>query len=525
MADSKRVLIGGAGPAGLTAALELLRAGQGHEVIVAEATFDIGGISKTISHHGNRIDIGGHRFFSKSDWVMAWWTTILPIDPAASETFEITYQQKTRTVNKPTDAANTDTDRIMLVRNRLSRIYYGGKFFSYPVKANVDTALKLGPWRVAMMLASYARARLFPTKPEVSLEDFLLNRFGRELYETFFKDYTEKVWGVPCHQISAEWGAQRIKGLSISRALLHAFRSLIPGRKSNRAVETSLIESFLYPKYGPGQLWEVVAEEIRRLGGTVQLGRKVVGLDHAGDRVTAVTLEDAATGARESVPVDWFISTMPVQELVNGMSPPAPPPVQAVARGLQYRDFITVGILLKKMRPTAGATRGSRTHIVPDNWIYVQDHGVQVGRLQIFNNWSPFMVADPGTVWVGMEYFCREGDALWGLDDAGLSALAVSELAKIGLADPADCLDSVVLRVPKAYPGYFGSYDQFGVIRGWVDQFANLFLIGRNGMHRYNNQDHSMLTARFAVEALLSGTRDREAIWSVNIDDDYHEEK
>lgn len=526
MTDRKqRVVIGGAGPAGLTAALELLRASDAYEVIVVETAPEVGGLSKTVNHNGNRLDIGGHRFFSHSDWVMNWWRKILPIASLGDEAVDITYHNKTRPIQG--GVQNADVERVMLVRNRLSRIYYAGQFFAYPVKANLDTARKLGFGKVAAILASYLRARVFPRRPETSLEDFLLNRFGRVLYETFFKDYTEKVWGVPCNTISAEWGAQRIKGLSILSALRHAARSILPKPFKDLLPtrETSLIERFLYPKYGPGQLWEVVAEEIRQRGGEIRLGCTVVGLSHDAGRITVATLETLATGAHDTLNVDWFFSTLPVKELIAGLSPPAPPAVQAVASGLQYRDFITVGVLLKTLQPTPGAIADSPLHLVPDNWIYIQDKGVKVGRLQVFNNWSPFMVADAATVWIGLEYFCDEGDDLWQQDDTALAAFALQELATLGLADPADCLDTVILRVPKAYPGYFGSFGQFDIIRRWVDAIPNLFLIGRNGMHRYNNQDHSMLTAKMAVAALLSGDTDRSALWAVNIDDTYHEER
>jgi protoporphyrinogen oxidase len=505
MTGPKRILIGGAGPAGLTTALELARSGAGHEVIVVEASREIGGISRTVNYKGNRIDIGGHRFFSKSDWVMNWWTDILPLEESGRA---------------------EEPDQVMLVRRRLSRIYYRGKFFAYPVRADLATGAKLGPWRVSRMLASYGFARLFPRPQENSLEDFLLNRFGRELYETFFKDYTEKVWGVPCGEISAEWGAQRIKGLSISRAATHALRSLLPASMQTQGkVNTSLIERFYYPKFGPGQLWETVVARLAEHGIAVQLGRKVAGLVQEDGRIAAAILEDVASGTRETLPIDAFVSTLPVKDLVEGLTPAAPAPVRSVAAGLQYRDFITVGLLLRRLQRTTGSEPGSATNLVPDNWIYVQDKGVQVGRLQIFNNWSPHMVADPDTAWVGLEYFCAEGDALWTRSDAAMAALAMGELARVGLADPKDLLDSVVIRVPKAYPGYFGRYRDFGVVRSYLDAIPNLFLIGRNGMHRYNNQDHSMLTGRLAAEAILEGSPDKAPLWAVNIDDEYHEEK
>ena len=521
--SEKTVVIIGAGPAGLTAALELLRRTR-IRVIVLEASGEIGGISRTVNHHGNRIDIGGHRFFSKSDWVMDWWRDIMPIAETRDAPVDIAYQNRQRTV--VADGASEDDDCVMLVRNRLSRIYYDKKFFTYPVKADVATALKLGPVRLGRIIGSYAQASLFPRTPETSLEDFLINRFGTELYNTFFKDYTEKVWGVPCSTISAAWGAQRIKGLNVSRALVNALSA--PLRRIGLAggpVNTSLIERFLYPKYGPGQMWETVAAKVRAMGGEIRFHQKVVGTEMRELRMQSVTAQDMKTGKRTWIPADYVISTMPVTDLIGGMDGIVPSNVRGVASGLEYRDFITVGVLLKKLRPTPGSNPASPINLVPDNWIYVQDGNVQVGRLQFFNNWSPWMVADPNTAWVGMEYFCREGDGLWTMSDSAMSALAMEELAKLGLADAGDLMDTVVLRVPKAYPGYFGSYADFDQVQGFANAISNLFLIGRNGMHRYNNQDHSMLTARYAAEAIVTGMQDKAPLWAVNIDDDYHEEK
>jgi protoporphyrinogen oxidase len=517
----KTIVIIGAGPAGLTAALELLRRGP-HRVIVVEASGDLGGISKTVAFQGNRIDIGGHRFFSKSDWVMNWWQDILPI-ASPDPDLEIAYQNSQRRV--ATRGVTEDDPQVMLVRRRLSRIYFEGKFFAYPVKANLDTALKLGLPRVGRMLASYGWARAWPRSPEVSLEDFLLNRFGRELYETFFKHYTEKVWGVPCAAISAAWGAQRIKGLSVTRALRHALRVPLQsfGLMGAGATPTSLIERFLYPKYGPGQMWETVAEQVRAAGGEIHLWQRAVGLEIQDSRARTLTTEDVRSGERTTLAADYVISTMPVADLIQAMGAEVPAAVARVAQGLEYRDFMTVGLLLRGLRPTPGAIPGSPINLVPDNWIYIQDQGVKVGRLQFFNNWSPYLVADPATVWVGMEYFCREGDALWSLPDAALVDFGIGEMETLGLARRADLIDGLVLRVPKAYPGYYGSYGEFGILRAYTDSIANLFLVGRNGMHRYNNQDHSMLTARLAVEAILGNSVGKAAIWAVNIDDDYHE--
>jgi protoporphyrinogen oxidase len=511
-----RVLIIGAGPAGLTAAWELAEAGV-RDVTVLEATRVVGGLSQSVEYKGNRIDIGGHRFFSKSDWVMDWWTRMLPLAAspgldAAGRELVLAYQGRQRTLSAAAPASEADA-QVMLVRQRLSRIYFDGKFFDYPLKLSAGTALKLGLWRCAQFGASYAWAMLFPRRPERTLEDFFINRFGRRLYLQFFKDYTEKVWGTSCDRISAEWGAQRVKSLSIAKALLHALLKPFRRAQPGGAEQTSLIERFLYPKTGPGLMWETTAERLRARGLRIEFDAPVVRLEHANGRIAAAVTR-RADGGETRYEADSFVSTMPVRDLVLGLEPPAPEAPRAIAGGLEYRDFITLGLLYRRLARDP----------VPDNWIYVQEAGVKVGRLQIFNNWSPYLVRDPATVWIGMEYFCREGDGLWTMPDAGLLRLGVAEMQQLRLAAPEDHLDGVVIRMPKAYPGYYGSYARFGELRSYLDGFANLYLAGRNGMHRYNNQDHSMLSAKKAVEAILAGSADKSAIWAVNIDDEYHEE-
>jgi protoporphyrinogen oxidase len=522
---SEPIVIIGAGPAGLTAALELARAGRSG-VTVLEATGDIGGLSKTVAYKGNRIDIGGHRFFSKSDWVMDWWREMLPVampeGGLAQEQVRLGYQGASRLFGRGEVSARESEESVMLLRNRLSRIYWGGQFFDYPLKPGLDMVRKLGPAKCVALGASYAAAMARPIRPERSLEDFLINRFGQRLYRQFFKEYTEKVWGVPCHEISAQWGAQRIKSLSVTKLLAHALRKLVPGQAGSGPA-TSLIEHFLYPKYGPGQMWETAAQRFEKGGGRLVRGARVSGIERDGHRVTGVmaTMPDGRTQRFEAGHV---VSTMPVRELLQAMRPAPAPEVLEVGNGLQYRDFITVGLLYRKLRRTP-ASVDANTNLVPDNWIYIQDPGVKVGRLQIFNNWSPYMVADPGTVWVGLEFFARDDDELWAMSDEQLKALAVREMQQLRLADQADALDATVIRMPKAYPGYFGAaYERFDTVRAWLDGMPNLYLVGRNGMHRYNNQDHSMLSAHVAVQEILAGGGDHAAIWNVNIDDEYHEE-
>jgi protoporphyrinogen oxidase len=514
--NQRIAVIAGAGPAGLTAALELLRRTDITPIVI-EADPQVGGISKTINYRGNRMDLGGHRFFSKSAWVMRWWQEILPV--AAAETqqtgaLRVHYQGQSHELT-PESVAPASSDAVMLVRKRLSRIFYRRRFFDYPLTLNASTVRNLGFVEAIRIGLSYGRAHLNPRTPEKSLEDFLINRFGNRLYRTFFKDYTEKVWGVPCDGISAEWGAQRIKGLSLAKAFAHALKS--PFRNSSdtaqNGTETSLIERFLYPKFGPGQMWEEVARRVAMLRGAVHLRQRVVSLEHVADKIVSVDVFDEISGAVRRIACDHFISTMPVRDLV-AMLRPEDSRVAQIAANLPYRSFMTAGLLLRSMRgrPTPS-----------DNWVYIQEPDVRIGRLQIFNNWSPALVADPNTVWLGLEYFCDQGDDLWAMGDEEFLNFAGGELEKIGLIDRKDVIGGTVVRVPGAYPAYFGAYRQFGDLRNYLDRFSNLYPIGRNGMHRYNNQDHSMLAANAAVNAIAKRAP-KEEIWNVNAEKSYHEE-
>jgi protoporphyrinogen oxidase len=371
------------------------------------------------------------------------------------------------------------------------------------------------------------RSALLPQREERSLEDFIVNRFGRQLYLTFFKSYTEKVWGVPCNEISAEWGAQRIKGLSLKGVVTHflmkAFGPRHSGGIAQKKTETSLIERFLYPKFGPGQLWEHAAELVRKGGGVLRLGIQIDRIHVKENKVISVEGVNSA-GERVTYAGDYFFSTMPVRDLVRAISAPleekVPAEVTEVSEGLMYRDFITVGLLADKL----SVTEKDGTPL-KDNWIYIQEPDVMVGRLQIFNNWSPWLVSSPDKVWIGLEYFCNDTDPLWKLSDKDMAKFAIAEIAKIGILRAEDVEDSHVVRVPKTYPAYFGSYDRFDVIRGYLDGFENLFLVGRNGMHKYNNQDHSMLTAMTAVENIVDGVTTKDNIWAINTEMEYHEEK
>jgi protoporphyrinogen oxidase len=518
----KTAIIIGAGPAGLTAAIELQRNSAIRPILI-EASQQVGGISRTIRYKGNRMDIGGHRFFSKSDRVMRWWMELMPVMAGSGVDGELRYQGQQRDL-PAADAHDPRTeDLVMLVRQRKSRIYFLRRFFDYPISLTAATFRNLGLVRTFHCGFSYLRAALFPRREERSLEDFIINRFGKQLYLTFFKSYTEKVWGVPCHEISAEWGAQRIKGLSLKGVVMHFLKKTFARGRSGdiaqKKTETSLIEKFLYPKLGPGQLWEHAADLVRQDGGEIHSGIQIDRINVEGNKVVSVEGRNKA-GEQVTYAGDYFFSTMPIRDLVRGLSAPVPAEVSEVAEGLMYRDFITVGLLAGKLAVTEkdGAP-------LKDNWIYIQEPDVMVGRLQIFNNWSPWLVGAPGKVWIGLEYFCNETDSLWKLSDEEMARFAIGEVAKIGILKADDVEDSHVVRVPKTYPAYFGSYDRFDVIRSYLDGFENLFLVGRNGMHKYNNQDHSMLTAMTAVENIVNGVTTKDNIWSINTEMEYHEEK
>jgi protoporphyrinogen oxidase len=504
--NRETAVIIGAGPAGLTAAYELLTRTHIVPIVLEKSTY-MGGISRTVNYKGNRMDIGGHRFFSKSDRVTNWWLSHMPLDEGAS-------------ANVETRMAQSAT---MLLRSRKSRIYFLRKFFEYPMTLSPQTVKNLGLVRTFKIGCSYLYSSLFPPKQINNLEEFFISRFGRELYKTFFQSYTEKVWGVPCNQISAEWGAQRVKGLSVTKTVLHAIKKIFKGAgdAKQKGTETSLIERFLYPRLGPGQMWEIVAQKVIAKGGQILTNFNVDKIRVEGDRVLGVAGTDAG-GRRYDFEGAYVFSTMPVKELVASLDCNVPANVAEVSGNLGYRDFVTVGILAKKLVVKDPA---NPVGLIKDNWIYIQDPDVLAGRLQIFNNWSPFMVKDPDTVWIGVEYFCKESDEFWKRSDEELAALAKHELEKIGILRQCDVLDSTVARMEKAYPAYFGSYDRFGEVREYLDRFENLFLIGRNGMHKYNNQDHSMLAAMTAVDNILAARLDKTNIWEVNTESEYHEEK
>ena len=463
----QRLVVIGAGPAGLTAAYEATRFGL--DAVVLEKSDDVGGLARTADFKGFHFDMGGHRFFTKSGSVEKMWREVL--------------------------------GPKLLRRPRLSRIFYRGRFFQYPLRPG--NALRgLGPWRAIAIVASWFKWQLFPYRTEDTFEQWVTNRFGRRLFRTFFQTYTEKVWGVPCSQLKAEWAAQRIKDLSLKTAVSNMFRR-------RRTTIKTLIEEFDYPVLGPGMMWKAVRDAIVDAGGTVELEREVLRIEHDGRVVSRIVT--AHDGRPEEIEGTDFVSSMPITELVAKLDPPPPPGVLDAARALSYRDFLTVCLIV------------NRADLFPDNWIYVHDPRVKVGRIQNYRNWSPAMVPDPSKTGLGLEYFCTEGDALWRSTDEELVALAIREIAAIGLASAGDVAEGHVVRVPKAYPIYDSNYrEHLDVLKTFLAGFANLQTIGRNGLHRYDNQDHAMLTAMLAVRNVA--LQEKNDVWGVNADPDYQEE-
>lgn len=515
----KSIAIIGAGPAGLTAAYELLKKEKEVQITILEESKVIGGISRTVAFQGNRMDIGGHRFFSKDKQVMDWWEKMMPLQGADAYDDKVLHREKQLHAGGPDPEKE---DRVMLLRQRVSRIYYKHKFFDYPVSMKWSTIKNMGFFCTIKAGFSYLASCVHKLE-ESSLENFYRNRFGKVLYSMFFEGYTEKLWGRHPREISSEWGAQRVKGLSILAILKDMFGKLFGGK--NRRVETSLIEEFWYPKYGPGQLWEAVAGEVEKAGGQILFDSRVTGFEKAQDGSIAAVLYETA-GRKERMEADIVMSSMPVKDLIAGM-PDAPDKIREIAQGLPYRDFVTVGLLVPSLNLKNETKIKTLNSLVPDCWIYVQDVGVKLGRIQIFNNWSPYMVEDPEhTVFIGLEYFCQEGDEFWNMSEEECAAFAVKELVSMGiLSSEKNVLSFHRERVKKAYPAYFDTYDRIDEVKEWLDGCHNLYCIGRNGQHRYNNMDHSMATAFEAVKNIVNNVADKTNVWNVNTEQEYHEER
>ncbi len=513
----KKALIIGAGPAGLTAAYELLTKDKDIEVVVFEESEKFGGISRTVDYKGNRMDMGGHRFFSKVPEVNEWWENMLPQQGAPSKDDIMLDRNVTLHKNGPDPETE---DRVMLRRNRVSRIFFDRKFYDYPISLKAETFKNMGLGTTIVVGFSYIKAAIFKRK-ENSLEDFYINRFGKKLYSMFFEYYTENLWGRHPSQIDPSWGAQRVKGVSIMAVIKNALGKQFG--KKDRKIETSLIEEFSYPKLGPGELWDVTAEEVKKLGGTIITSAKVTNIKKDGDHLTGVVYEK--DGQKVEMDGDIVISSMPIKDLVAGMNDVPADPAR-IAAGLPYRDYMTVGVLVPHLNLENKTKLKTVGNIVPDNWVYVHDRTVSMGRFQIYNNWSPYLVKDlEHTVWVGLEYFCNEGDKMWSMTNDEFAKMAIDEMVKLNLiSDAKEVLDYHVERVKKAYPAYFDTYDEMDKLVEYLNSIDNLFCVGRNGQHRYNNIDHSMCTSFEAVKDIISGTRDRSNVWSVNTEKEYHEQ-
>ena len=513
----KKALIIGAGPAGLTAAYELLTKSKDIEVVVFEESDCFGGISKTVNYKGNRMDMGGHRFFSKIPEVNAWWDHMLPMQGHPTYDDIILHRPMPVAEGGPDPEKE---DRVMLTRHRVSRILFDTKFYDYPISLKPETFKNFGLLTTLKVGFSYLGS-MFHKLPEDNLENFYINCFGRKLYSMFFEYYTENLWGRHPSEIDASWGAQRTKGLSIMGILKDFFGKLF--KVKNRKVNTSLIEEFKYPKLGPGQLWDVTAAEVEKLGGTIIKNAKVTRVHkNANNVLTSLTYEK--DGQELTMEGDYFISSMPVKDLVGGMND-VPADAARIAAGLPYRDYMTLGVLVPKINLVNKTNIRTVNNIVPDCWVYVQDRNVKLGRFQIYNNWSPYMIKDlEHTVWIGLEYFVNEGDEYWKMTEEEFAKIGVSEMIKLGLIDSPDVvLDVHMEKVKKAYPAYFDTYDEIDRLVDYLSSIENLYCVGRNGQHRYNNIDHSMVTSFEAVKNILTGSKDKKNIWSVNTEQEYHE--
>lgn len=523
----KTAIIIGAGPAGLSAAYNLLKTTDNIKPVILEELDCVGGISRTVHYNGNGIDLGGHRLFSKNQDILNFWEEILPLQGKPPIDDKILKREITVSPDGPDP---DETERVMLKRKRVSRIFYLRKFFDYPISLKASTILNMGIGRTFIAGMSYLKSCIHKV-PETTLEDFMINRFGKVLYKMFFEKYTQKVWGLHPSEISKEWGEQRIKGLSLSKAILNALLSPLK-LISNKEKETSLIEEYFYPKFGCGQVWEFMADEIIKMGGEIHFNTKACEFELDGNQIKAVK---AVTDSQ--IPQshnhcdyaefcgDYYISSMPVKDLILGLGNTVPEDVKTTAENLPYRDYILTGFYCDKINLKNNTKIPTINNICPDSWIYIQEDDITAGRLQIMNNWSPYLVKDfENKVFISLEYFCTEGDELWEKPEKDMIDFAVSELEKLNIAKREDILDSIRIKIKKAYPAYFGTYKDFDKVKNHLNKIENLYCIGRNGQHKYNNMDHSMLSGIEAVN-VIRGNMEKEILWKVNTEKEYHEVK
>jgi len=514
----KKIVIIGAGPAGLTLAYYLLKNSKDYEVLIIEKSNQVGGISKTIVYNGNRMDLGGHRFFTKQKEINDIWNEILLPQNKRSKD-EIYLDLKNNYDKKGLDPEKED--KVFLKRRRISRIYYKRKFFDYPISLSFNTIKNLGIIDTMLSGFSYLKS-MIKKLPEDNLENFYINRFGKKLYQVFFRDYTEKLWGISPKDIDSSWGSQRVKGISIKEVLKDSFKRLF--KIKNKKIETSLIDSFNYPKYGPGQMYEEMANKIIELGGIIKLNSEVIKINKKNNFIESIIYKENKKIIKEKV--DYLVSSMPIKDLIMNLNN-VPNDITNIAKKLPYRDFVTVGLVLDKLKIKNNTKIKTINNNIPDTWIYIQSSEVKLGRIQIFNNWSPYLVKDYlKTVSLGLEYFCNYNDSFWKKSDLDLKEYAYRDLMKIGIIDNnSKILDYHIERVEKAYPAYFGSYKNFNQVKDYLNSINNLYCIGRNGMHRYNNMDHSMYSGIVCAKNIINNISSKENIWSVNTEGDYHEEK
>lgn len=515
----KNVIIG-CGPAGITAAFELSKQ-QNMQVRLVEKEAYIGGISATLDFDGNKVDLGPHRFFTKSERVQKLWESVLPLQGKPSiDDIELEHDLPFSKLEKAPDPEKEDN--VLLNRPRITRIYYRRKFFDYPVKLSANTLIGLGLINVTFIGFSYLKTLFFKRK-ENTLEDFFINRFGKRLYETFFKDYTEKLWGVSCSNIPAEWGAQRVKGISIAQILKDILSKLFLG-KQFKTKQTSLIESFYYPKLGAGQMYEKMAYKAKQNGAALSFNSNVESINIENNHIKSIIINQ--NGNTEEIFADNFISSMPVQELISKINGDVPEKVKEVAKGLPYRNVRLAAFLLKKLQLKNNTKIKTYNNLIPDVWVYIQERGVKAGRMEIINNFSPYLIKNNrNQVCITIEYFCSDDDNIWQQSDEAFLKMALEELVQMNIAKAEDFISQKSFKIEKAYPAYFGSYENFDIVRKYIDSIDNLYPVGRNGMHKYNNMDHSILTALETVDCILSPNKDKTMVWKVNTEKSYHEEK